>query len=62
MRMKLGEEDIYLMLMGFLTITTVLLVAYLVMNDNSKTSIDNRNEVIEQFEIEHEYYIPTYEI
>ena len=60
--MRLKEEDIYLMLMGFLTVTTILLAAYLVMYDNSKENIDYRHEVIEQFEMEYEYYIPTYEI
>ena len=48
--------------MGFLTITTVLLATHLVMHDDSKVSIDNRHEVIEQFEMEYEYYIPAYEI
>ena len=60
--MRLKEEDIYLMLVGFLTITTVLLATHLVMHDDSKVSIDNRHEVIEQFEMEYEYYIPAYEI
>jgi hypothetical protein len=60
--MRLKEEDIYFMLMGFLVIITVLLASYLVMSDCSKTSIDNRHEVIEQFEMECEYDIPTYEI
>jgi hypothetical protein len=60
--MRLEEENIYLMLMGFLVIITVLLASYLVMSDCSKTSIDNRHEVIEQFEMECEYDIPTYEI
>ena len=60
--MSLEEENIYLMLMGFLVIITVLLASYLVMSDCSKTSIDNRHEVIEQFEMECEYDIPTYEI
>lgn len=60
--MRLEEESIYLMLMGFLVIITVLLASYLVMSDCSKTSIDNRHEVIEQFEMECEYDIPTYEI
>jgi hypothetical protein len=60
--MRLEEENIYLMLMRFLVIITVLLASYLVMSDCSKTSIDNRHEVIEQFEMECEYDIPTYEI
>ena len=60
--MRLEEENIYLMLMGFLVIITVLLASYLVMSDCSKTGIDNRHEVIEQFEMQCEYDIPTYEI
>lgn len=60
--MRLKEEDIFLMLVGFLTITTVLLAAHLVIHDDSKENIDHRHEVIEQFEMEYEYYIPTYEI
>ena len=62
MRMRLKEEDIYLMLVGFLAITTVLMAVHLVIQDNSKENIDKRHEVIEQFEMEYEYYIPTYEI
>lgn len=62
MRMRLGEEDIYLTLVALLAITTVLLAAHLVMHDNSKKSMDKRHEVIERFEMEYEYYIPTYEI
>lgn len=60
--MRLKEEDVYLMLVGILAIITILLASYLVMSDCSKTSIDNRHEVIEQFEMECEYDIPTYEI
>lgn len=62
MRTTLEEEDIYLMLVGFLVATTVLLATHLVIHDDSKESIDNRHEVIEQFEMQYEYYIPTYEI
>jgi uncharacterized membrane protein len=60
--MRLKEEDIFLMLVGFLTIITTLLAVNLVIQDNSKAGIDNRHEVIEQFEMECEYDIPTYEI
>jgi hypothetical protein len=60
--MRLKEEDIFLMLVGFLATTTVLLAAHLVIQDNSKAGIGNRHEVIEQFEMECEYDIPTYEI
>jgi hypothetical protein len=60
--MRLKEEDIFLMLVGFLTIITTLFVVHLVIQDNSKAGIDNRHEVIEQFEMECEYDIPTYEI
>jgi hypothetical protein len=60
--MRLKEEDIFLMLVGFLTIITALLAVNLVIQDNSKAGIDNRHEVIEQFEMECEYDIPTYEI
>jgi uncharacterized membrane protein len=60
--MRLKEEDIFLMLVGFLTIITTLFVVHLVIQDNSKENIDKRHEVIEQFEMEHECYIPTHEI
>ena len=60
--MRLKEEDIFLMLVAFLTIITTLFVVHLVIQDNSKENIDHRHEVIEQFEMEYEYYIPTYEI
>lgn len=60
--MRLKEEDVYLMLVGILTIITILLAVNLVIQDNSKAGIDNRHEVIEQFEMECEYDIPTYEI
>lgn len=60
--MRLEEEDIFLMLVGFLTIITALFAVHLVIQDNSKAGIDNRHEVIEQFEMECEHDIPTYEI
>lgn len=62
MRMTLKEEDIYLMLVGILAIITILLAVHLVIQDNSRAGIDNRHEVIERFEMEYEYHIPTHEI
>ena len=45
-----------------LTIITILLAVNLVIHDNSKAGIDNRHEVIEQFEMQCEHDTPTYEI